>query len=160
MRTRDVFIAICEECNTLHVEILKSKVFSNNETTLTCKQVVDFTEAEEEGGEPTPILCENQIELSEEDNFYTVKRWNFKERSAFYERAGVFQGKRAMNVQEVRMNINSKDLHWVIQTGAVKMPIENTEEAIGEMDGAIAESVFASIMEFNMPPLGRSSVSR
>lgn len=160
MRTRDVFIEICPECNTLHVVNLKNKKFPRgDETTLTCKMPVDFEEATEEGKDPVPIECGHEIQLSEEHNIYTVKRWTFKERSTFYEKAGVFEGK-APTIAQLKLSINEEDLNWVLRTATIKAPIDLTEENIGEMDGAIAESLFGAIMTFNMPPLGRSSVSR
>jgi len=110
------------------------------------------------------VLCNAKLMVKpgEGGNVFQIRNWDFNERTEFYRLAGVFKAgaKISTDMRQLSIDITPEQLRFALKHGVMSAPFPMTDEEIGKQDGSLLEAVYGLVLEWNMPPPSRSSVSQ
>jgi hypothetical protein len=167
LRTKDVLIEICPKCNMLHTYHLTGGVLDGlAKTELSCGTQIGELPAKEGENKSTPVLCDYVIKPREgsDGNIFTIRRWNFRERQEWYTMTSeVAKEVTPGSTAALKVNITPKIMDHAITRSVTKSPFPlKTADDLSNptVDGAILEALYSEILDWNTPPLARSSTLR
>jgi hypothetical protein len=159
LKTKELLIEICPECNTLHVYDVNAGLIEHQKN-VPCGTILKEAVP---GSKEKDILCEYAFK-PDEYNIFTIRRWSYRERQKFYNLVGAFdQPITPGSTESMKLNIKPEIMDQALQMGVTNSPsplktktdLDNTE-----LDGAILEALYTEILDFNMPPLAQPSALR
>lgn len=167
LRTKDVLIEICPKCNTIHTYYVTGGIFDGlAKDTMSCGTQTGELPAKEGEKGPTSILCDYIIKPREgpDGNMFTIKRWNFRDRQEWYTiTSEVAKTITPGNTAALRINLTPKVMDFAITHSIIKspLPLQKEEDLKNPiLDGAILDALYSVILDWNTPPLARSSTLR
>lgn len=162
LKTKSVLIEICPKCGTLHMlDIVEGLI--KGQKNIKCGTEIDIILAQDLNKKDKPVLCDYFVEPKEENTF-TIRRWSYRERQDFYNLVGAFNQPITPGSNEsMKLNIKPEIMDKGIIMSVVESPMPlktKTDLDNTELDGAILEALYSLILDYNMPPLAQSSISR